>query len=131
MSRKPVNHETLHRLFKMTTKEARKRMRRLSPRERQIAEMLAEGIGRKEIAAHFQVGLPTVTKQMTSIRFKLKIPSVQGVPRIFYLAELGRRLPYRDRDPESTREEEADLDYMPAEKKLEKPQLPSSWTVQP
>ncbi|HEV3026582.1 MAG TPA: response regulator transcription factor, partial [Planctomycetota bacterium] len=53
----------------------------LSPRERQVLSMLAEGKGSREIAAQLGLGLRTVESHRLRLRKKLGIRSVAGLTR--------------------------------------------------
>jgi DNA-binding NarL/FixJ family response regulator len=51
------------------------RLDRLSPREREVLELLAQGHRAAEIAEHFVVSMPTVRTQIRAILTKLQVNS--------------------------------------------------------
>jgi DNA-binding NarL/FixJ family response regulator len=51
------------------------RLGRLSPREREVLELLAQGHRAAEIAQHFVVSMPTVRTQIRAILTKLQVNS--------------------------------------------------------
>ncbi|MBA2713376.1 MAG: response regulator transcription factor [Rubrobacteraceae bacterium] len=55
--------------------EARAKLGKLTPREREVLEVLAEGLGDKEIAERLHVGLGTVRSHVESILAKLEVAS--------------------------------------------------------
>ncbi len=55
--------------------EARDRLAKLTPREREVLQVLAEGLGDREIAARLHVGQGTVRSHVESILSKLEVSS--------------------------------------------------------
>lgn len=64
-----------HRRYIVRERELARRLARLSPREREVLEMLAEGRRAASIAGHFVVSMPTVRTQIRSILTKLEVSS--------------------------------------------------------
>ncbi|MCH7753224.1 MAG: helix-turn-helix transcriptional regulator [Planctomycetes bacterium] len=59
------------------------RVTRLTPREREIMDLLVAGQSMKQIAAKLQISLPTCSKHRTSVLEKLEVENdVQLVRRI-------------------------------------------------
>jgi DNA-binding NarL/FixJ family response regulator len=56
-------------------REARFAIDKLTPREREVLQALAEGLGDKEIARRFHVGVGTVHSHVTNILSKLEVSS--------------------------------------------------------
>ncbi len=55
--------------------EAQKKLDKLTPREREVLGVLAEGVGDREIAERLHVGLGTVRSHVESILAKLEVSS--------------------------------------------------------
>jgi DNA-binding NarL/FixJ family response regulator len=64
-----------HRQDRAEQRELFRRLARLSPRERDVLELLAEGMRASAIAQHFVVSMPTVRSQIRSILTKLDVRS--------------------------------------------------------
>ncbi len=64
-----------HRQYVAKERELARRLARLSPRELEVLELLAEGVRAAAIAAHFVVSLPTVRTHIRSILAKLEVGS--------------------------------------------------------
>jgi DNA-binding NarL/FixJ family response regulator len=64
-----------HRHDRARQRELSRRLARLSPREREVLELLAEGMRASAIAQHFVVSMPTVRSQIRSILTKLDVRS--------------------------------------------------------
>jgi DNA-binding NarL/FixJ family response regulator len=64
-----------HRLHLAKEREVTRRLARLSPREREVLELLAEGMRAAAIAVHFVVSMPTVRTHIRSILSKLQVGS--------------------------------------------------------
>jgi DNA-binding NarL/FixJ family response regulator len=65
----------LHHRHLAQERELSRRLSRLSPREREVLELLAEGMRAAAIAEHFVVSMPTVRTQIRSILAKLDVGS--------------------------------------------------------
>jgi DNA-binding NarL/FixJ family response regulator len=65
----------LHHRYLAQEREVSRRLLRLSPREREVLELLTEGIRAAAIAKHFVVSMPTVRTQIRSILAKLDVSS--------------------------------------------------------
>jgi DNA-binding NarL/FixJ family response regulator len=65
----------LHHRYLAQEREVSRRLSRLSPRERQVLELLTEGMRAAAIAEHFVVSMPTVRTQIRSILAKLDVGS--------------------------------------------------------
>ncbi|MGD9531939.1 LuxR C-terminal-related transcriptional regulator [Pseudonocardia sp.] len=87
-----------HRRYIARERELARRLSRLSPREREVLEMLAEGRRAASIAEHFVVSMPTVRTQIRSILTKLEVSSQLEAVALFRQQRLepgnrrGRRL---------------------------------------
>lgn len=57
------------------TQSALNALARLSPREREVLQAVAEGLGDKEIAGRLQIGVETVRTHIVTIRRKLRVNS--------------------------------------------------------
>jgi two-component system, NarL family, response regulator LiaR len=64
-----------HRRYLAQERELARRLSRLSPREREVLELLTEGMRAAAIAEHFVVSMPTVRTQIRSILAKLEVSS--------------------------------------------------------
>jgi DNA-binding NarL/FixJ family response regulator len=64
-----------HRRYLAQERELSRRLSRLSPREREVLELLTEGMRAAAIAEHFVVSMPTVRTQIRSILAKLDVGS--------------------------------------------------------
>jgi DNA-binding NarL/FixJ family response regulator len=64
-----------HRQDRAQQRELSRRWARLSPREREVLELLAEGMRASAVAQHFVVSMPTVRSQIRSILTKLDVRS--------------------------------------------------------
>jgi DNA-binding NarL/FixJ family response regulator len=64
-----------HRRHLAQERELSVRLSRLSPREREVLELLTEGMRAAAIAEHFVVSMPTVRTQIRSIFAKLDVGS--------------------------------------------------------
>lgn len=64
-----------HRRYRAQERELARRLSRLSPRERSVLELLAEGMRAAAIAQHSVVSMPTVRTQIRSILVKLEVGS--------------------------------------------------------
>lgn len=64
-----------HRRYLAQERELARRLSRLSLREREVLELLAEGQRAAAIAEHFVVSMPTVRMQIRSILIKLEVGS--------------------------------------------------------
>lgn len=64
-----------HRRYLAQERRLSQRLARLSPREREVLELLAEGMRAAAIAQHFVVSMPTVRTQIRSILTKLEVGS--------------------------------------------------------
>jgi DNA-binding NarL/FixJ family response regulator len=65
----------LHHRYLAQEREVSRRLSRLSPREREVLELLTEGVRAAAIAEHFVVSMPTVRTQIRSILAKLDVGS--------------------------------------------------------
>jgi DNA-binding NarL/FixJ family response regulator len=65
----------LHRQYQEQERALSRRLSRLSNREREVLELLAEGMRAAAIAEHFVVSMPTVRTQIRSILAKLEVGS--------------------------------------------------------
>jgi DNA-binding NarL/FixJ family response regulator len=65
----------LHHRYLARERELSRRLSRLSPREREVLELLAEGMRAAAIAERFVVSMPTVRTQIRSILAKLDVSS--------------------------------------------------------
>jgi DNA-binding NarL/FixJ family response regulator len=64
-----------HRRYVAEERELARRLTRLSPRELEVLELLAEGMRAASIARHFVVSMPTVRTHIRSILTKLEVGS--------------------------------------------------------
>lgn len=64
-----------HRRYVTEERELARRLMRLSPRELEVLELLAEGMRAASIARHFVVSMPTVRTHIRSILTKLEVGS--------------------------------------------------------
>jgi DNA-binding NarL/FixJ family response regulator len=64
-----------HRHYITKQRELARRMARLSPREREVLELLTEGMRAAAIAEYFVVSMPTVRTHIRSILAKLQVGS--------------------------------------------------------
>lgn len=64
-----------HRQYLAQERELARRLGRLSPREREVLELLAAGMRAAAIAEHFVVSMPTIRTQIRSILAKLQVGS--------------------------------------------------------
>ncbi len=64
-----------HRHYTTKERALARRLARLSPREREVLELLAEGMRAATIAEHFVVSMPTVRTHIRSILTKLEVGS--------------------------------------------------------
>lgn len=64
-----------HRRYQARERALARRLSRLSVRERQVLELLADGMRAAAIAEHFVVAMPTVRTQIRSILTKLEVGS--------------------------------------------------------
>ncbi len=64
-----------HRRYLAQERELSRRLARLSPREREVLELLTDGMRAAAIADHFVVSMPTVRTQIRSILTKLQVGS--------------------------------------------------------
>jgi DNA-binding NarL/FixJ family response regulator len=69
---------TRHRGYQAHERELAKRLGRLSTREREVLELLAEGLRAAEIAEHFMVSITTVRTQIRNMHTKLEVQSQLG-----------------------------------------------------
>jgi FixJ family two-component response regulator len=51
-------------------------LKRLSPRERQVFELLAKGYGNKELVNELGISLPTVKEYKSEVMYKLRLRSL-------------------------------------------------------
>jgi len=54
---------------------------RLSPREREIVQLLAEGKANKEVAAHLNISVKTVETHRSNVMHKLGLTSMSDLVR--------------------------------------------------
>ncbi|MGD9526201.1 MAG: LuxR C-terminal-related transcriptional regulator [Dehalococcoidia bacterium] len=64
-----------HHRYLARERDLARRLARLTPRERQVLELLAEGMRAAAISEHFVVSMPTVRTQIRSILAKLEVSS--------------------------------------------------------
>jgi DNA-binding NarL/FixJ family response regulator len=64
-----------HHRYLAQERELSRRLSRLSPREREVLELLTEGMRAAAIAEYFVVSMPTVRTQIRSILAKLEVSS--------------------------------------------------------
>lgn len=64
-----------HRRYQAQERELSRRLSRLTPREREVLELLSAGMRAAAIAEHFVVTMPTVRTQIRSILSKLEVGS--------------------------------------------------------
>jgi DNA-binding NarL/FixJ family response regulator len=62
-----------HRQYLAQERDLARRLARLSPREREVLELLSEGMRAAAIAEHFVVTMPTIRTQIRSILAKLDV----------------------------------------------------------
>lgn len=81
-----------HRLHVARERELARRLDRLSPRECEVLELLAEGMRAAAIAKHFVVSMPTVRTHIRSILAKLQVGSqLEAVALLRQQADTGGR----------------------------------------
>jgi DNA-binding CsgD family transcriptional regulator len=78
-------------MFNFNPAHAKALIDSLTPRERQVAELIAMGLQQKEIAKQLHVSPKTLDIYRGGVRAKLGVP-VHGIPRIWFCAVA------RDRD---------------------------------
>jgi DNA-binding NarL/FixJ family response regulator len=64
-----------HTSYQALERERSRRLARLSPREREVLDLLAEGHRAAEVAEHFVVSMTTVRTQIRAILTKLQVNS--------------------------------------------------------
>jgi DNA-binding NarL/FixJ family response regulator len=69
---------TRHRGYLAQERELARRLGRLSAREREVLDLLAEGLRAAEIAEHFMVSITTVRTQIRNMHTKLEVQSQLG-----------------------------------------------------
>ena len=80
---KAIEHDKKNRQESMPITDIDKRITSLTPRERDVMELLVAGQSMKQIAKELQVSLPTCSKHRTSVLAKLDVDNdVQLVRRI-------------------------------------------------
>jgi DNA-binding NarL/FixJ family response regulator len=87
----------LHHRYLAQERELSRRLSRLSPREREVLELLTEGMRAAAIAEYFVVSMPTVRTQIRSILAKLDVSSQLEAVALFRqqpetVARSGRRV---------------------------------------
>jgi FixJ family two-component response regulator len=82
-----VEEDQRRREYCRAVAEARGRLQRLSPREREVLALVVQGAATKEVAAHLGVGARTVETHRRQIRRKVGVQSVAGWVRLVLLAE--------------------------------------------
>ncbi len=81
-----------HRKYLAQVRHLSLRLARLSPREGEVLELLAEGMRAAAIAQHFVVSMPTVRTQIRSILTKLGVGSqLEAVALLRQQQEIDRR----------------------------------------
>jgi DNA-binding NarL/FixJ family response regulator len=76
-----VRRGTRYGVPKETRFEARATGRRLSPREREIVQLLAQGMTNKEVASTLRISVKTAETHRSNIMRKLDLHSVSGLVR--------------------------------------------------
>ncbi len=66
--------------------DARARLARLTPRERQVCHLVAQGLLNKQVAAHLGLSEPTVKAHRQQVMYKLQVDSVAALVRLVDLA---------------------------------------------
>lgn len=74
----------VHRKHSAQERDLTRRLMRLSPREREVHRLLAEGMRAAAIAEHFVVSMPTVRSQIQSILAKLEVGSQLEAAALFH-----------------------------------------------
>jgi DNA-binding NarL/FixJ family response regulator len=73
----------VHRKHLAQERDLARRLARLSPREREVHRLLAEGMRASAIAEHFVVSMPTVRSQIQAILTKLEVGSQLEAAALF------------------------------------------------
>ena len=77
-------------VFGMKPQEAKARLEQLSPREREVAELMAMGMGNTQIAQKLDISRKTLDIHRGKIKRKLQT-TIQGIGRIWFLTRLTDR----------------------------------------
>jgi DNA-binding CsgD family transcriptional regulator len=72
-------------IFNFNAAHARALIASLTPRERQVAELIAMGVQQKDIAKQLHISPKTLDIHRGGVRAKLGVP-VHGIPRIWFCA---------------------------------------------
>jgi two-component system response regulator FixJ len=72
-------------LFNLNPAHAKVLIDSLTPRERQVAELIAMGVPQKDIAKKLGISPKTLDIYRGNVRAKLDVP-VYGIPRIWFCA---------------------------------------------
>jgi DNA-binding CsgD family transcriptional regulator len=72
-------------IFNLNPAHAKALIDSLTPRERQVAELIAMGLPQKDIAKNLRISPKTLDIHRGHLRAKLDVP-VYGVPRIWFCA---------------------------------------------
>lgn len=76
------------RIFGITTSEAKALMEKLTPREAEVAELIAKGMSHKDSSDYLGCSIKTHDVHRGKIRFKLKC-GVYGIAAIVFAAKCG------------------------------------------
>jgi len=72
-------------IFNLNPAHAKALIDSLTPRERQVAELIAMGVQQKDIARQLHISPKTLDIHRGGVRTKLGVP-VHGIPRIWFCA---------------------------------------------
>jgi len=76
--------------FAISRAEAQRRLATLTPRQTQIAERMAMGKTRIQIAEQLGISVRTFDIHLYKTQRKLGVPTIYGIGRIWFAALLGR-----------------------------------------
>lgn len=85
-----MNSTDLVSVFGMKPQEARAKLEQLSPREMEVAELMAMGMANTQIATKLQISRKTLDIHRGKIKRKLQT-TIQGIGRIWFLTKLAER----------------------------------------
>jgi two-component system response regulator FixJ len=85
-----VNASELAAVFGMKPQEACAKLELLSPREAEVAELMAMGLGNTQIANKLEISRKTLDIHRGKVKRKLQT-TIQGIGRIWFLCKLFER----------------------------------------
>lgn len=85
-----MTQSELSNIFGMKPTEAKARLELLSPRELEVAELMALGMGNTQIAQKLEISRKTLDIHRGKIKRKLQT-TIQGIGRIWFLTRLADR----------------------------------------